>query len=50
MRLTASGVGTRRGSASGVVTRRGSASGVVTRRGSARWDFEQGEILNKVGF
>ena len=40
MRLTASGVG----------TRRGSASGVVTRRGSARWDFEQGEILNKVGF
>ena len=40
MRLTASGVG----------TRRGSASGVVTRRGSARWDFEQGEILNKVRF
>ena len=40
MRLTASGVG----------TRRGSASGVVTRRVSARWDFEQGEILNKVGF
>ena len=36
--------------ASGVRTRRGSASGVVTRRGSARWDFEQGEILNKVGF
>ena len=26
------------------------ASGVGTRRGSARWDFEQGEILNKVGF